>query len=302
MNLKDIIEYQKNIDGKIYFDYTIKNLNWFNIGGKSKIFFKPENLRELVSFLKIYKNRGKIFVLGAGSNVLISDNIFDGVIIKLGQRFNNISLLKENTVIAGANVLDKKLSVFCKEFEISGLEFLSCIPGTVGGGIRMNSGCYNKEFKDIVVSVQAIDFNGNVQTIPYDKIKFSYRSTNLSKKLIFLSATFQGKKKQKSKIDAEINRLMKIKKNSQPSKIKTSGSTFKNPKNSNGLKVWELIKNSVPDQVQFGDAYISNNHSNFFVNKNNASFQDMYKLINFVKMKVKKKYNINLELEVVVVK
>ena len=233
---------------------------------------------------------------------MISDNIFDGVIIKLGQRFNNISLLKENTVIAGANVLDKKLSVFCKEFEISGLEFLSCIPGTVGGGIRMNSGCYNKEFKDIVVSVQAIDFNGNVQTIPYDKIKFSYRSTNLSKKLIFLSATFQGKKKQKSKIDAEINRLMKIKKNSQPSKIKTSGSTFKNPKNSNGLKVWELIKNSVPDQVQFGDAYISNNHSNFFVNKNNASFQDMYKLINFVKMKVKKKYNINLELEVLVVK
>ena len=138
MNLKDIIEYQKNIDGKIYFDYSIKNLNWFNIGGKSKIFFKPANLKELVNFLKIYNNRGKIFVLGAGSNVLISDNIFDGVIIKLGQRFNNISLLKENTVIAGANVLDKKLSEFCKEFEIGGLEFLSCIPGTVGGGIRMN--------------------------------------------------------------------------------------------------------------------------------------------------------------------
>ena len=302
MNLKDIIEYQKNIDGKIYFDYSIKNLNWFNIGGKSKIFFKPANLKELVNFLKIYNNRGKIFVLGAGSNVLISDNIFDGVIIKLGQRFNNISLLKENTVIAGANVLDKKLSEFCKEFEIGGLEFLSCIPGTVGGGIRMNSGCYNKDFKDFIISVQGIDFNGNVHTIPSNKIKFSYRDTNLSKKLIFLSATFQGKKKEKNKINAEINRLMNIKKSSQPSKIKTSGSTFKNPKNSNGLKVWELIKNSVPDQVQFGDAYISNNHSNFFVNKNNASFQDMYKLINFVKMKVKKKYNINLELEVVVVK
>ena len=302
MILEDINKFSKNIHGNLKFDYELKNLNWFNIGGKTKIFFKPEDLKELREFLKLYNQRGKIFLLGAGSNVLFSDDTFDGVVIKLGKRFSNISLLDDTTIIAGCSVLDKKLSMFSIENNISGLEFLSCIPGTVGGGIRMNSGCYDTEFKDITHSVQAIDFKGNILTFPSNKIEFKYRGSNLPKDIIFLSATLKGILEDKSFIQERVNKFKETKEISQPSKIKTSGSTFKNPKNSLNLKVWELIKKSVPKDIKFGDASISNHHSNFFVNNKNAKSKDMLKLINYVKTEVKKKFNIDLELEVVIVK
>ena len=299
MNLIDIENFAKNINGTIFFNYEIKKLNWFNIGGNTKIYYKPDSLDELINFLKIYKKRGKIFILGAGSNVLFSDKTFDGVIIKLSKRFNNISQLNENTLIAGSSVLDKNLSEYSKNLGIGGFEFLSCIPGTVGGGIRMNSGCYNREFKDIVISVQSIDYLGNVITIPSKNIRFDYRKTNLSNDLIFLSATLNGHKKSKEDIENEIIKLKKKKEETQPSKVKTGGSTFKNPKST--LKVWELIKNSVPNNIKFGDASISDHHSNFFVNRKNANSEDMINLIDYVKKQVKLKYAIDLELEVVIV-
>ena len=302
MKLNDLINLSRDIRGDILFDYSIKKLNWFNIGGKTKIFFKPYDLQDLIKFLKTYNNRGKIFVLGAGSNILFTDEIFDGVIIKLGKRFNNISKLSENRVIAGSIVLDKNLSNFAEQNEIGSLEFLSCIPGSVGGGIRMNSGCYNREFKDILVSVQAIDFEGNILSIPSKNIEFKYRSINLSKNLIFLSGTFEGIKKEKELISKEITKLKEKKKKSQPSKVKTGGSTFKNPDKILSMKAWEVIKNSVPENIHFGDASISNEHSNFFVNKNNAKFKDMIKLIEFVKQKVKEKYKISLDLEIEIIK
>ena len=302
MKTNDLINLSRDIKGDILFDYSIKKLNWFNIGGKTKIFFKPYDLQDLIKFLKTYNNRGKIFVLGAGSNILFTDEIFDGVIIKLGKRFNNISKLSENRVIAGSIVLDKKLSNFAEQNEIGSLEFLSCIPGSVGGGIRMNSGCYNREFKDILVSVQAIDFKGNILSIPSKNIEFKYRSINLSKNLIFLSGTFEGIKRERELISKEITKLREKKNKSQPSRIKTGGSTFKNPDRKFSMKAWEIIKNSVPEDIHFGDAGISNEHSNFFVNKNNAKFKDMYKLIEFVKQKVKEKHKISLDLEIEIIK
>ncbi len=299
MNLSDLKNFSENIQSQLLFDYNLKNLNWFNIGGKCKIFFKPNNLAELIQFLKIYNNRGKIFVLGAGSNVLISDETYNGVVIKLGKNFSNISKLSNEKLIAGATVLDKYLADFSSENNIGGLEFLSCIPGTIGGGIRMNAGCYQKEFKDILISIQALDFNGNILTIPSNKVIFDYRSTNLNKELIFLSATFQGYQKKNIHIKEEILKLKNLKSKSQPSKIKTSGSTFKNPIKQSNKKVWELIKASVPKGKSFGDAFISEEHANFFVNKRNASYKDMLKLINFVKKSVKGKFNIDIDLELI---
>ena len=196
MIVSDILKFRDNIGNHIFFDYDIKNLNWFNIGGKTAIFYKPNSLKELVEFLKLYSNRGKIFILGAGSNVLFKDDKYDGVVIKLGKNFSNISILNENNIIAGGATTQKKLSHFAMENNISGLEFLSCIPGTVGGGIRMNSGCFEKEFKDILISVQAINRSGEVLTIPAKSIIFGYRSCNLPKDLIFLSASFKGYKKK----------------------------------------------------------------------------------------------------------
>ena len=165
----------------------------------------------------------------------------------------------------------------------------------------MNSGCFKKEFKDILISIQLVDFKGLVRSIPANKINFNYRSIELPKDLIFLSATLKGKKKNSEQISKYMNELNKIKNMAQPTKIKTSGSTFKNPINQTDKKVWELIRESVDNEISYGDAVISKKHANFFVNKKNAKSDDMKSLINFVKNKVKDKTGINLELEIVVV-
>ena len=293
--------FSKEIKGKLVFNYDLKKTNWFNIGGKTKVYFKPESLNELISFLKEFGKTEKFFILGAGSNILINDGIFNGVVIKLGKNFSNISLLPNKTIVAGSATSDKNLSSFAVENNISGLEFLSCIPGTVGGGLRMNSGCFKKEFKDILVSVQAVDRMGKVLTIPVSKIKFSYRGNDLDKDLIFLSASFKGEFKEKRKIQ-EYMKVIKNKKDyTQPTKIKTGGSTFKNPIKQTDQKVWELIKKSVPLDTKFGDAEISKKHCNFFVNNNKATFKDMKKLIEFVKENVKLKTGINIETEIEII-
>ena len=301
MKIDELKNFANTIKGKLNFNYDLKKSNWFNIGGKTKAYFKPDSLNELVVFLKKFGNKEKILTLGAGSNVLINDKIFDRVIIKLGKNFSNISVLPNRTIIAGSATTDKKLSEFALENSIGGLEFLACIPGTVGGGLRMNSGCFEKEFKDVLLSVQAIDKNGRVLTIPSSKIKFGYRENDLDKDLIFLSASFRGEFKEKQKIEKFMKTLKEKKNETQPTKIKTGGSTFKNPISQTNQKVWELIKKSVPIDTKFGDAEISDKHCNFFVNRNNASFDDMKKLINFVKEKVKLKTGIKLETEVEII-
>mgnify|MGYP001497222494 CR=1 FL=1 len=298
MNIIKLKELLDDFGENVKFEYDLKKKNWFNIGGKSKVFYKAESLKDLVSFLKRLNNTERIFIIGAGSNTLISDNFFDGVVIKLSDSFNKISLLGDDIIIAGSAVLDKTLSNFAMNNELSGFEFLSGIPGTIGGGIRMNAGCFGKEFKDILLSVQTVDKVGNVSTISIDNINFEYRGNNLSEDLIFLSASFKGIKDDKNKIKLEMNRIKTQKEKNQPSKIKTSGSTFKNPITQTDKKVWELIKESVPLDQSFGDAYISEKHCNFFVNKGSASFEDMKKLINFVSNSVLEKTGISLEKEI----
>ena len=301
MEIADIKKSVLLIDGDIFFDQSIKNLNWFNIGGKTRIFFKPKSLKGLIEYLKLYALRGKIFILGNGSNVLFDDDTYQGTVIKLGKSFSNITLLDNNTIIAGTAASQKKVSEFAMNNNISGLEFMSCIPGSIGGGIRMNSGCFKKEFKDILISIQLVDFKGVVRSIPANKINFNYRSIQLPKDLIFLSATFKGNKKNSEEINNYMNELNKVKNMAQPTKIKTSGSTFKNPINQTDKKVWELIRASVPKETSYGDAIISEKHANFFVNKKNAKSVDMKSLINFVKKKVKDQTGVKLELEIVVV-
>ena len=288
------LEFKNNVK----LDYDLKNKNWFNIGGKTKIYFKADNLKELIKFLKKIKNKEKVFILGGGSNTLISDQTYNGIVIKLSKNFNNISKLSEEILIAGSAVTDKSLSEFAMENEIGGFEFLSCIPGTVGGGIKMNAGCFNREFKDILVSIQVVNKLGQVLTIPAKDINFKYRDSRLSDDLIFLSASLKGYKKEKALIKKEME-ILKIKKEkAQPTRIKTSGSTFKNPIDQTDKKVWQLIKESVPINKSFGDASISEKHCNFFVNNGNAKFEDMKKLIEFVSNSVFEKTGIKLEKEI----
>ena len=295
MSKEDLLfEFKQNIK----FDYNLKKKNWFNIGGNTKIYYKADNLKELTKFLKITGNREKIFVLGGGSNTLITDKTYDGVVIKLSNNFRNISLLSEDIIVAGSSVSDNSLSEFAMNNSLGGFEFLSCIPGTVGGGIKMNAGCFNREFKDILISVQAINKSGQVIMIPAKEIDFKYRDSGLSNDLIFLSASFKGFKKNSNLIKKEMAELKEKKEKAQPTRIKTSGSTFKNPLDQSDKKVWQLIKESVPLEKSFGDACISEKHCNFFVNKGNAKFDDMKKLIDFVSESVLKKTGVKLQTEI----
>jgi len=301
MQVDSLKNFSKQSNGKLFFDYDLKKTNWFNIGGKAKAFFKPENLNDLVNFLRNFGNKEKIFMLGVGSNILIKDQGFDGVVIKLGKNFSNISILPNKTIIAGSATIDKKVAEFASENDIGDLEFMSCIPGSVGGGIRMNSGCFDSEFKDILLSVQAIDRTGKVLTIPSSSIKFEYRKNDLPRDLIFLSASFKGNFKNKDIAKKDMEILKNKKEKTQPTRVKTGGSTFKNPITQTKEKVWKLIKSSVQANTSFGDAAISEKHSNFFVNKNNATYEDMKKLIDFVRNSVREKTGINLDLEIEIV-
>jgi UDP-N-acetylmuramate dehydrogenase len=295
INLEELSSEFKN---NIKFEYNLKKKNWFNIGGKTKIFYKADNLKDLIKFLKKIENKVKIFVLSGGSNTLIADSTYDGAVIKLSNNFSNISLLSDDIIIAGSAVGDKSLSEYAMNNSLGGFEFLSCIPGTVGGGIKMNAGCFDREFKDILISIQAINKSGQVITIPVKDINFEYRNSKLSDDLIFLSASFKGYKKKLDIIKNEMIELKKKKEEAQPTRIKTSGSTFKNPVSQTDKKVWQLIKESVSLEKSFGDACISEKHCNFFVNKGNAKFEDMKKLIEFVSENVLKKTGIKLETEI----
>ena len=203
--ISKIKEIKNEITGKILFDESLAKYSWFNLGGPAKIVFKPNNPNELSILLKKINGFEKIKVLGAGSNTLIRDGGFDGIIIKLGKTFSHISMFDQNTIIAGASALDKNVSNFALENSLSGFEFLSCIPGTIGGGVKMNSGCYEEEISKILVSVQVMDLEGKMKIIYSKDIKFSYRSCNLENDLIFISATFRGKKTSKKNIEKKIN-------------------------------------------------------------------------------------------------
>ena len=291
-------EVENKVSGGIIFEENLSKYSWFNLGGPAKVVFKPKSLNELSVFLKNIKGFNKIKVLGVGSNTLIRDGGYNGIIIKLGKSFTHLSLFDENTLIAGAAALDRNVSNFALENSLKGFEFLSCIPGTIGGGIRMNSGCYGEDISQIIASVQAMDLEGKIKVIYSSDIKFSYRECNLDNNLIFISATFKGKKDSKLNIEKKINNLVRKKKEDQPSKIKTCGSTFKNPKDN---KAWKLIKDSGCAGMSIGDAHISEKHCNFFVNKGRAKSSDLEKLIYKVKKQVLDKTGINLELELKII-
>ena len=299
MKLISLIKEMKNkFSGQVLFDQSLSKYSWFNLGGPAKVIFRPKNLNELSIFLKQMKGFNKIKVLGIGSNTVIRDGGFNGIIIKFGKSFSHLTSFDQNTIIAGASALDKNVSDFALRSSLAGFEFLSCIPGTIGGGVRMNAGCYGNDISKILVSVQVMDFNGKMKVIYSQDIKFSYRGCSLDNNLIFISATFRGKRENKINIEKRMNNLIERKKKDQPSKIKTCGSTFKNPDNN---KAWKLIKDSGCAGMSLGDAYISEKHCNFFVNRGNAKSEHLENLINQVKEQVLNKTGINLELELQII-
>ena len=291
----------KKFEKNIYNNVDLSKFSWFNLGGPAEYLFKPENESQLIEFFKENKNEKlKITILGAGSNTLIRDKGIKGVVIKLGPKFSEIKLIDKDTIEVGAATLDRKVSNFAKENGIGNFEFLSCIPGSIGGAVVMNSGCYGDDISKILQSITVIEKNScKKKVIKHNEIKFFYRGTSLSDELIITSVKLKGVVQFKKDIEEKQKRYIEKKKLSQPSQIKTCGSTFKNILNKK--KAWELIKETGCDNYKVGDAVISKKHCNFFVNNGNAKSSDIESLINKVKQTVNEKTGVNLELEIKII-
>jgi UDP-N-acetylmuramate dehydrogenase len=282
---------------RILINEKLSNYSWFNLGGKADIFFKPKNIEDIFVFLEEIKPQ-KFTVLGAGSNTLIRDGGIEGITIKLSSSFSYINLVSKNIIEVGAATPDKKIADFAMENSLTGLEFLACIPGSIGGAVRMNTGCYGDDISKIFHSIKTINIQGEIKEILAKDIKFSYRGSKLEQNLIITSVKLTGKEGLKKEIEEKQKAMVERKKNSQPSQIKTCGSTFKNTKDK---KAWELIKESNCERLKVGDAEISEKHCNFFVNKGNATSKDLEELINKVKNTVYQKTKVNLELEIKII-
>ena len=280
----------------LFLDYKLSSNSWFGIGGKAKKFFTPDNEEELINYLKNIQ-LDNFITIGSGSNILFRDKGCSDTIIKLGKNFRKIDIV-DGSLICGSGALKSHVSKFALDNEIANMEFLSCIPGTMGGGVAMNAGCFGYEFKDIIKEIHGIDKNANKIVIESNKINYDYRKTNLPNNLIVTNLILQVIKGSKEKIKNKINKFKKDKNNAQPSKIKTGGSTFKNPNSK--YKAWELIKKSGCDKVKFGKAKFSKMHCNFIENSG-SSGKDVEDLINYTIDEVKKKFNITLEPEIKII-
>jgi UDP-N-acetylmuramate dehydrogenase len=278
-------------------NYNLSKNSWFGLGGTADKFFAPDDENELSDYITKNTNE-KYYSIGSGSNILFRDKGCKETIIKLGKNFRKINI-KNNKIICGSAVLKNQLSKFALNNEIINYEFLSCIPGTIGGGVMMNAGCFQKEFKDVVEEVKGFN-KKNLKFVTYKKkqIKFSYRKTDLPDDLIITEVIFQINYGSKEKIKDKIKFFKKKKEATQPSKIKTGGSTFKNPDSK--YKAWELIQKSGCDRIKFGKAKFSKMHCNFIENQGNSSL-DIEKLIHFTIDEVKKKFNVALEPEIKII-
>ena len=295
------INFIQKFEGNFSHNVNLSNYSWFNLGGKAEYFFKAKNKKQLIEFLREAKRKNfKTTILGAGSNTLFRDNGVKGVVIKLGNNFSYTKLISKNILDVGAATLDRKVANYAKDNNVGNLEFLSCIPGSIGGAIIMNSGCYENDISKVLLSIQAIDKKKlSVIEIKKEDIKFSYRGTNLSNDLIIISAKLKGTEALKKNIEKKQSVFIEKKKSAQPSQIKTCGSTFKNV--SEAKKAWMLIQEAGCKDFRVGDAIISQKHCNFFVNNGAAKSSDIENLINKVKKKVHEKTGVDLELEIKIV-
>jgi UDP-N-acetylmuramate dehydrogenase len=290
-------ELKKKFGKNILINEKLSNYSWFNLGGPADLFFKPSSIEDILFFFEKLKPQ-KFTVLGAGSNTLIRDGGIKGITIKLSTAFSYTNLESKNIIDVGAATPDKKVADFAMKNSLGGLEFLACIPGSIGGAVRMNTGCYGDDISKIIHSIKAVNNKGQIREIMANDIKFFYRSTNLEENLLVTSVKLIGKESLKKKIEEKQKLMIEKKKNSQPGQIKTCGSTFKNPKNK---KAWELIKKSKCENLKVGNAKISEKHCNFFVNNGNATSKELEELINKVKETVYQETKINLELEIKII-
>ncbi len=288
-------ELKKNIKGKILPNHSLKNLTWFKVGGLAEILFIPEDLDDLVTLLKIKPNDTNITIIGNASNLLVRDDGIPGIVITLGRSFNYIEKSKNNKIICGGALQNKKLSSYALTNNIGGLAFLSNIPGTIGGSIKMNSGAHGYQISDILIKANIINSKGDLMERSFTDLSFGYRKSNITDDSLCVSATITGYSSTREQILSEIETFKTQRLLSQPIAEKTGGSTFKNPTNK---KAWELIQEAGCADLSVGDAFLSKLHSNFIINRGSATAYQIELLGERVRKTVMEETGVNLEWEI----
>ena len=266
---------------------------WFRVGGATTV-FRPQDHEDLRQFLLQNSEEVPVTIIGAASNILIRDGGIPGIVIRLGKNFASINF-NSNSVRIGAALPNGIAARLALKEGYSGLEFLSGIPGTIGGGLRMNAGAYGKEVKDILIEAEVVDSRGNFKVLSLEEMEMSYRYCGVPKDYIFLSGLFKTGRDVPSDIQRKLDEIKARRLESQPITERTGGSTFKNPK---GYKAWELIEAAGCRGVSVGGAMVSEQHCNFLVNTGNANATDLENLGNLVQKKVQDATGIELEWEI----
>jgi len=294
---RDLIERLPPVRGRLTANAALDRITWFRVGGPAEVVFRPADAEDLAAFLAAIPAEVPVTAIGVGSNLLVRDGGIDGVVIRLGAGFAVIAPDRATATIAvGAAALDLNVARAAAEAGIAGFEFLSGVPGTIGGALRMNAGCYGAEIKDILIEAEAIDRHGGRHVVTASAMGFAYRRTAVPADWIFTGARLRGTVGDPAAIAARIEAIRSEREASQPLRTHTGGSTFKNPP---GAKAWELIDRAGCRGLRHGAAVVSDKHCNFLINEGGATAADLEALGEEVRRRVAQTTGVALEWEIV---
>ena len=286
------------VRGRYAFDVDLSRTVWFRAGGRADVVFRPADVDDLAHFLATRPADVPVTAVGLGSNVLVRDGGVEGVVIRLRQGFRDVGVRwngERALVDVGAGALDMSVARYCRDEGVDGLAFLSGIPGTIGGALRMNAGAYGYEMADVVVEARALDGSGSLHVLAPDAMGLSYRHTSVPEDWIFVSAVLAGHRGEPAAIAGHMEEINAAREASQPIRARTGGSTFTNPE---GRKAWELIDEAGCRGLTRGGARVSEQHCNFIVNAGSATASDIEGLGEEVRRRVEQKTGLSLRWEI----
>ncbi len=283
------------VRGKLTPHTPLAPLVWFKSGGPADWLFEPKDADDLSGFLRDLDPSIPVMALGLGSNLIVRDGGFPGVVVRLGKAFAKVEAIDATTLRCGGGASGILVSSTARDARVAGLEFLRSIPGTVGGFVRMNGGAYGSEVKDILVEADIVLRSGERRTLALAELGYSYRHSELPEGAVVIGATFRGRPGDSAAIQAEMNRISASREASQPLRSKTGGSTFKNP---DGHKAWQLVDDAGCRGLTVGGAQVSEKHTNFLINTGDATSADIEALGEEVRRRVKTRSGVELQWEI----
>ncbi len=294
------------VRGRYSENAALGSVGWFRCGGTAEVLFRPADPEDLQAFLAATPPDIPVTVLGVMSNTIIRDGGIPGVVIRLGREFAGVENFGDNKIQAGAAALDINVAHYAAEQGISNLEFLSGVPGTIGGALRMNAGAYLSETKDILKFANAVDRKGNAVQVSLEDMGMTYRHVNAPEDYIFTGAVFEGGQDDPLRISERIREIKEKRESSQPVKEKTGGSTFANPKPEElataglpeGIKAWQLVERAGGRGLTVGGAQMSEKHCNFIINTGTATASDLENLGEEIRRRVLEQTGLSLRWEI----